>query len=226
MSTRVETTQDPKWRRLPEERPRQILDAALAVFAEHGIAAARLEEIASRAGVSKGTIYLYFHSKEDLFREVVRLLVVPLIARGDDLLAGGTATQELTSYISHQWRVFDLPESEGWVRLVLLELHKYPDLAAFYRTEVIERSNQVLGDIVRHGIASGEFRALDPECAVRMIKAVILMHVLWSGTFSQTIQLRAKPRDVVLQEITEFVVHALCATGDRNPASGSGARSA
>jgi AcrR family transcriptional regulator len=200
---------DPKWRRLPEERPRQILDAALSAFAEHGIASAKLEEIAARAGVSKGTIYLYFQSKEELFREVVRLVVVPLIARGDEELARGTATEQLTSYLSQQWTVFALPDSEGWVRLVLLELHKYPDLAQFYRTEVIERSNRVLGDIVRRGVASGEFRPLDPECAVRMIKAVILMHVLWSGNLSQTMQDRETARDQVLQEITEFVLHAL-----------------
>src|SRR5512141_750716 len=67
---------EPKWRRLPEERPRQIVDAALAVFGEHGLAGARLEDIAKRAGVSKGTIYLYFANKEELFREVVRGTVI------------------------------------------------------------------------------------------------------------------------------------------------------
>lgn len=215
------TAPDAKWRRQPEERPRQILDAALSVFAEHGIASARLEEIAARAGVSKGTIYLYFQSKEDLFREVVRLVLVPLIARGDELSAHGTATEQLTSYLAHQWTVFDLPNSEGWVRLVLLELHKYPDLAAFYRTEVIDRSNQVLGAIVRRGVASGEFRPLDPECAVRMIKAVILMHVLWSGSLSLTIQLRARPRAQVLEEITGFILHALQAPAAPAPTTGA-----
>ena len=220
----IHPASDPKWRRLPEERPGQILDAALSVFAEHGIASARLEEIASRAGVSKGTIYLYFQSKEELFREVVRLVVVPLIARGDELLTRGTATEQLTSYLAHQWAVFDLPDSEGWVRLVLLELHKYPDLAQFYRTEVIERSNQVLGDIIRRGVSSGEFRPLDAACAVRMIKGVILMHVLWSGNFAQTIQLRAMPRDQVLQEITEFVLHALCVPAVATPSPTTGAQ--
>jgi len=71
MSTSHAPSHDPRWRRLPEERPQQILDAALSVFAEHGIDAAKLEDIAARAGVSKGTIYLYFPSKEELFREVL-----------------------------------------------------------------------------------------------------------------------------------------------------------
>src|SRR3954469_24182181 len=78
-----ESATEPRWRRLPEERPRQILEAALAVFAERGLAAARLEDIAKRAGVSKGTIYLYFPNKEELFREVIRNSVITFIERGE-----------------------------------------------------------------------------------------------------------------------------------------------
>ena len=74
-----EPVAEPRWRRLPEERPKQILEAALAVFAERGLAAARLEDIAKRAGVSKGTIYLYFENKEELFRGVVRDTVIAVI---------------------------------------------------------------------------------------------------------------------------------------------------
>ena len=132
---------DPRWRRLPEERPQQILDAALSVFAEHGIAEARLEEIAARAGVSKGTIYLYFPSKEELFREVVRQKVGPLIANADKMIASElSAEEQLKSYIAHQWGCLGLEDSEGWIRLVMLELHKYPDLAQFHWDEVVSRS--------------------------------------------------------------------------------------
>ena len=87
MKERIALPTDSRWRRLPEERPGQILEAAVAVFAEHGISAAKLEDIAALAGVSKGTIYLYFSSKEELFREVVRLTVVPLIAQADEASA-------------------------------------------------------------------------------------------------------------------------------------------
>ena len=226
MTDSIAAHSDPKWRRLPEERPQQILEAALAVFAEHGIAAAKLEAIAARAGVSKGTIYLYFQSKEELFKEVVRQTVVPLIARGDDVLAHGTATEQLKNYLAHQWGCFDRDQSEGWVRLVLLELHKYPDLAEFHRTEVIERSNQVLGDIIRRGVASGEFRDVEPDAAVSMIKALILMHVLWTGKRSRTSRLRSTPRAQVLLEITDFALHALRVPGENPPARGSGAPTA
>src|SRR3954468_9438563 len=74
---------EPRWRRLPEERPRQILAAALEVFGEHGLATARLDDIAKRAGLSKGTIYLYFSNKEELFREMVRQLIVTQIEEGE-----------------------------------------------------------------------------------------------------------------------------------------------
>ena len=78
---------EPRWRRLPEERPRQILEAALTVFAERGLAAARLEDIARHAGLSKGTIYLYFPNKEELFREVIRHSVVAFIERGEERIS-------------------------------------------------------------------------------------------------------------------------------------------
>src|SRR5437870_5806627 len=87
----------PRWRRLPEERPSQIVDAALDVFAERGLAAARIDDIAKRAGLSKGTIYLYFPNKEALFREVIRRTVVSQIERGerDFEHATTTATERL-----------------------------------------------------------------------------------------------------------------------------------
>jgi AcrR family transcriptional regulator len=200
---------DPRWRRLPEERPGQILEAAVAVFAEHGIAAAKLEEIAIRAGVSKGTIYLYFASKEELFREVVRQTVVPRIAQADAIPRDGSASEQIERYLAHHWKQFSGPASEGWVRLVLLELHKFPDLARFYKQEVVERSNRVLGDIIRRGVESGEFRQVDPEVTVRMIKALLLMHVLWSGARSLSPHSGGDAQPRTLRDITDFVVHAL-----------------
>ena len=91
------TSHEPRWRRLPEERPRQILDAALEVFGERGLAGAKLDEIARRAGVSKGTIYLYFPNKEELFREMIRQTVVARIEAGERESANfpGSAVEQL-----------------------------------------------------------------------------------------------------------------------------------
>jgi len=209
MEETVETATDPRWRRLPEERPGQILAAALVVFSQNGIAAAKLEDIALRAGVSKGTIYLYFESKEELFREVVRHLVVPQLAQADELLADSNPIDQIRRYLAHHWQFMDREESDGWIRLALLELHKFPDLADFYRQEVIVPSNRSLAAIVRRGIAAGEFRDVEPDGAVRMIKSILLMHVLWSGPRSLNPALASRPRADTLNEITDFIVHAL-----------------
>lgn len=222
MSILNTASHDPRWRRLPEERPQQILDAALSVFSEHGIDAAKLEEIAARAGVSKGTIYLYFQSKEELFREVVRQRVGPAIANAD--IAGPSeesAEVQLRRYLEHQWECLGQDDSEGWIRLVVFELHKYPDLAEFHWNEVVSRSNQILGDIIRRGIASGEFRKTDPETSVQMIKALVLMHVLWTGPRAPAPEKFRPALDNVLANVTDFVIHALRATPQRAaPASG------
>lgn len=226
MSTIQATPHDPRWRRLPEERPQQILDAALSVFAEHGIDAAKLEEIAARAGVSKGTIYLYFPSKEELFREVVRQRIGPAIANADQINASGeSAEQQLRSYITHQWECLGLADSEGWIRLVMLELHKYPDLAAFHWDEVVARSNTILGDIIARGVANGEFRPIDPLTAAQMVKSVVLMHVLWTGPRAPAPPQHRPALDSVLGNITDFVLHALRATPARAVAT-SGAQHA
>jgi len=209
MADIVTPSHDPKWRRLPEERPRQILLAAVEVFGEHGIAGAKLEEIAARAGVSKGTIYLYFPSKEDLFREVVRQLLVPAIAAVERELVDGSAVEQLERYLRLQWAHFDRPGSSGWVRLVFTELHKHPDLAEFYFHEAIAHSNKVLGNVIRRGIARGEFRALDPIVAISMIKAIVLTHVLWSQAPMPQTLAAARPRTELIDDIVDFVLHAL-----------------
>src|SRR6187455_782508 len=95
--------QEPRWRRLPEERPRQIIDAALEVFGERGLAGARLEDIARRAGVSKGTIYLYFSNKEELFREVVRAVVVDRLREAAANTGTGDPVVELKRYMRAHW---------------------------------------------------------------------------------------------------------------------------
>jgi AcrR family transcriptional regulator len=208
---------DPRWRRQPEERPGQLLDAALHVFAEHGIAAAKLEEIAARAGVSKGTIYLYFESKEELFREVVRQLLVPRIAEGERVAGDGTASEQLERYLRHHWSCFADDGSDGWVRLVMLELHKYPELHEFYHAELIEVSNRALGGIIQRGIERGEFRQLDPIATCSMIKAITLMHVLWRGHMSSRPSVAHATREENINTIVDFVLHALRAVAVQTP---------
>src|SRR6185436_11159914 len=101
----MSTVVPPRWRRQPEARPGQILDAALDVFAECGVAAARLEDIGKRAGVSKATIYLYFPNKEALFREVIRGTIVSAIESSERAVDEfkGPATDAFVAHMRRYW---------------------------------------------------------------------------------------------------------------------------
>ena len=105
-----------RWRRLPEERPQQILDAAFEVFGEHGLASARLDDIAKRAGVAKGTIYLYFPNKEALFKEMIRQTVIAHLERSErDFVAdrGTSATDQLRDYMQGLWFLTRSPPTKS-----------------------------------------------------------------------------------------------------------------
>src|SRR4051812_44571878 len=128
----------PKWRRRPEHRPQQIIEAALEVFGECGLAKSRLQDIAARAGVSKGTIYLYFPNKEELFREMIRQTAVANIALGEKVTTQGTPTQQLYAAMRGYWDFVCSPVFSTIHRLVLGELHQFPDLAEFYEHEAVD----------------------------------------------------------------------------------------
>src|SRR6478735_7625533 len=162
-SSPTRPNQEPRWRRLPEDRPRQILTAALEVFGERGLAAARLDDIAKRAGLSKGTIYLYFPNKEELFREVIRTTVVSKIEEREQLLlnATGSASEVLTTYLRSYWKFIRSSEFAPIFRLVHAEIHNFPDLAAFYAEEVVARGHRLIETLITKGIEAGEFRGVD-----------------------------------------------------------------
>src|SRR5215510_8681003 len=119
----AEPLTEPRWRRLPEERPRQIIEAALAIFGERGLAAARLEDIAKRAGLSKGTIYLYFPNKEELFREMVRDTVVSKIERREEEIHSmtGSATDAMIRFMRGHWTFIRSPQFAPLFRLIHAE---------------------------------------------------------------------------------------------------------
>jgi AcrR family transcriptional regulator len=176
-----------KWRRRKEARPQEILDAALAEFAARGFAMARMEDIAARAGVTKGTLYLYFASKEELFKSLVRESIGAAIrARQADADAyEGPAAELLATvirFIGHFARTSDravLP------KILMAEAGNFPELVRFYRTEVVDRGMALLSAIVARGIARGEFRAVDPQHAARLAIAPILLVILWRTSFAR-----------------------------------------
>jgi AcrR family transcriptional regulator len=202
----------PRWRRLPEERPAQILDAALDVFAAHGLGAARLEDIAKRAGLSKGTIYLYFPNKEALFREVIRQTVVSQIESGerDFELATTSATASLERHMRRHWQFIRSPKFAPIFRLIHAELSQHPDLARFYADEVVTRGHRLLAAIIRRGIDQGEFRDVDPLVAARMLSAPFVMHGIWCRHRDAFTWMAKKSDDEVLAELMDYHLTALC----------------
>lgn len=211
MSEPSPTTAEPRWRRLPEERPGQILDAALEVFGERGLAATRLEDVAKSAGVSKGTIYLYFQNKEDLFREMVRQNVVAQIERGEAALAAssGNAVDTLRAVVRGHWDFARQSPYANLLRLVIAELHNVPDLARFYADEVMSRGLALYESIVRRGIDSGEFRPVEERVAARMVIALLLSHTLWSCRRDLFTHVCDRSDDAVVDEVLDFLLHAL-----------------
>ena len=132
----------PKFQRRAEDRPREICAAALAVFAEKGFAAAKLDEIARRAGVSKGTLYLYFKDKEQLFRAVVRAAIVPNIDLGrDTLIQTGLPFAELIRrFMGHLVETSAHVPIGAVAKMVISESRNFPELAKVWHDEVVSKA--------------------------------------------------------------------------------------
>jgi AcrR family transcriptional regulator len=204
------TATEPRWRRLPEERPKQILDAALAVFAERGLAAARLEDIAKLAGVSKGTIYLYFANKEELFRGVVRSTVIEFIERGEAAFEQHRdPMRALDLWMEGHWNWVRSSTFPAMHRLVNSELRDFPDLAAFYATEVVGRAQRLVCEILERGMETGVFRRMDASVAARMLSALFVTHGNWYHQKNSFKSIANIPEGVLLAQIRDFFLHAM-----------------
>jgi AcrR family transcriptional regulator len=164
-------------RRRKEARPQELLDAALELFVERGFAATRAEEVAARAGVSKGTLYLYYPSKEELLKAVIAHYLSSRIAEGAAQAASfdGSASELLRNILIDWWsQLYDSPAA-GVFKLVITEVRNFPEIAGFYHREVVERAHELLGGVVRQGIANGEFRAVEVDHAVHSLVLPLIM---------------------------------------------------
>ncbi len=164
--------------RRKEARPQELLQAALSLFVEKGFAATRIDEVAKQAGVSKGTLYLYYPSKEELFKAVVRQNLSSLIAEGQQMAAAfeGSSAELLRCLMQTWWeRVGDTPVA-GIHKIVLAEVRNFPELAQFYTDEVIVPADELFTTAVQRGVLSGEFRDLPlHEVAHALIAPLIFM---------------------------------------------------
>src|SRR2546423_14421813 len=176
-----------RWQRRKDARPPEILDAALAVFAQKGFAATRLDDVAAKAGITKGTIYLYFDSKQALFEALARQSVGAQIDQVTAQLAGFSgSTADLLRFVLTTMGQFAITSDRIVLpRLVLAEAANFPELAAFWRREVVDRGIGLMSGIIERGIARGEFRPVEPQHAARLCVAPVLVIMLWRTTFAQ-----------------------------------------
>ena len=132
----------PRWHRRKEARPGEILAAALTEFVERGYAATRLDDIARRAGVTKGTMYLYFENKEELFKAVVREHLRPLLAETRQLAVDteGSARDVLERVLRARWRWMFETQLSGLIKVVMAEANAFPELASWWQAEVMQPS--------------------------------------------------------------------------------------
>lgn len=168
-------------RRRKEARPAELTSAALDLFVEKGYAATRLEDVAARAGVSKGTLYLYFDGKEDLFKAVVREGLLPALAMGESLAAGfaGSSDELLREVVMGMWRQIGSQRIGGIPKLVFAEARNFPEIAQFYHQEVILRGTALIRGVIERGIARGEFRPTNVAAAIHIVISPVLMRMIW-----------------------------------------------
>ncbi len=176
----MESVIHPRQRR-KEERPAELLAAALELFVEKGFAGTRLDDVAARAGVSKGTLYLYFDSKEALFKAVIQDGIVPVLEEGATMVDSfeGSSTDLLRGLIGEWWQRIGDNHLGGVSKLMISEARNFPELAHYYHDAVIMRGRDLMRRTLQRGIASGEFREVDIEIAIDVIFAPVLMMVIW-----------------------------------------------
>jgi TetR/AcrR family transcriptional regulator len=170
----------PKRERRKEARPGELLDAALDLFVEKGFAATRAEEVAARAGVSKGTLFLYFQSKEELFKAVISENIAGRFTEWNAEFAAfdGSSADMLLYAMNMWWERIGATRASGITKLIISEAHNFPEVTAFYQTEVIQPGQALIRRILQRGVDRGEFAVDDMDHAVYSVIAAMVFLVM------------------------------------------------
>jgi AcrR family transcriptional regulator len=212
----------PRQRR-KEARPQELLDAALELFVEKGFAATRSDEVAVRAGVSKGTLYLYYPSKEELLKAVIQQNLSQLLAEGSgiaDEFEGPTT--ELLAFLMNIWwqRVGNTPAG-GIHKIMMSEVRNFPEIAQFYREEVIQPATDLLVRTLKRGVERGEFREVPYEEVTQVLFAPLIFMALHKHSFGACDGMASLDPDRVIATHIDLVLHGLL----KHPASPKGKQS-
>lgn len=198
-----------KWERRAEARPEEILDAALAEFTERGFEAARMEDVARRAGLSKAGVYLYFESKQALLRALIEAKIAPLAQHAQHLARNGEAAPlEALRMLARmacarlkEPRIFAVP------RLVIGLSGRFPEIADFYRTQVVEKARGALEHLIAAAIAKGELRPVEPAAAARAFIGPLFFEAMWTHVLRGESAL-ADPEKLIEQHF-DILLHGL-----------------
>ena len=203
----------PKRGRRKEARPGELLEAALDLFVEKGYAATKVDEVAARAGVSKGTLFLYFPSKEDLFKAVVRENISGRFIEWDQTLADftGTSSEMLQFAFNAWWDRVGSTKASGLAKLMLSEANNFPEIAIFYRQEVVLPAQELTRRILVRGMASGEFRTMDLDYAIYLVQAPLMYLMLMQPSMSMCVAEPEKfdPKEYIRMQAENLLV-GLC----------------
>ncbi|MCO4810928.1 MAG: TetR/AcrR family transcriptional regulator [Gammaproteobacteria bacterium] len=197
----------PKYQRRKEDRPQEIADAAFKTFAEKGYAATRIDDVAKRAGVSKGLTYLYYKTKEDLFKAVVRNVVV----RRVDSLIGNVESTELSSEEFLRGPLLEFMKKVPGspiaivIRLLISEGPRHPDLVNYYYENVVARGLEAIRQFVARGVERGEFRREALDHQPHLFLAPMMLSMIWRLVFTDkpldTDQLMESQVELLLAEM-------------------------
>lgn len=205
---------EPKFRRRKADRPGEIVRAAMDVFAEKGFAAAKLDEIAARAGVSKGALYLYFETKEDLFRAVVGQVVAPNIAQVKAMAAAhpGPFSDLVRSLVGHVVGVVQATSIGGVVKMVIGEARNFPELARVWHDDLVSQALGALAAAVEAAQTRGEVKPGDPRAYALQLISPLLVGVIWRETF---VPIGAAPFDLsaLMRQHLDTVLTGMLAEG-------------
>ena len=202
-----------KRERRKDARPGELLAAALDLFVEKGFAATRAEEVAKRAGVSKGTLFLYFSSKEELFKAVVRDSITGQYPEWSSEIDNfsGTTTALLHHSMVVWWSRYGATKASGISKLIMSEATNFPELAAFYQAEVVNPGRELIRRILQRGVDSGEFRPLDMRYGIYTVLAPMLFLLMWKHSLGACVPENAMivPEDYI-KALIDTILQGLC----------------
>ncbi len=187
MSEVVEAASPSRREQQKEAKRLALVDAALAVFSRVGFAAAKIDDVAEEAGVSKGTVYLYFDSKEQLFEGMVKTKMSPMLNNAAGLVIDPdqSATDRLKQHLRFFYtKVLDTDRRQI-MRLIMSEGPNFPDLAEFYYANVLSRGQAMINAIIQQGIESGEFRNMSGHGLMHNVVAGALAAGMWKQVFDR-----------------------------------------